>query len=238
MTPLPTAGPHRAGSRAAMRHTPGLVLVLAGLLALPLLGATPAHATGYRYWSFWDWSQGAWTYQQQGPATYRPLDGGVDGWRFAVSPDGGSDAARPRAAGDFAAICATTPPRDGRKRVAVVLDFGTPADAPSGERPPERRTLCAVVPTDASSAEVLAAAVPPLRYNTGGVLCAITGYPRQGCGEVVAPTGGTGGTSADGGGGDDDGGGGGPVLGLALGGGLIALVAVGAAVQARRRRTR
>lgn len=207
-------------------------LALSALLAaLPLLTAAPAQATGYRYWSFWEWSHGAWSYQQQGPATYRPEDGGVDGWRFAVSPDGGADAARPRTAGDFSAICGTTSPRPGRKRVAVVLDFGTPADSASGERPPAQRTLCAQVPTSASSAEVLAATVPPLRYDSAAVLCAIAGYPAAGCGEVVSA-----GAASPGGG--RHGGGGGPDLGLVAGGALVVLVAAGAVVQARRRRNR
>ncbi|MFJ6214816.1 SCO2322 family protein [Streptomyces sp. NPDC092296] len=219
-----------AATPAARRALRALLPVLLAALALPLLAAAPARATGYRYWSFWEWSAGAWTYQQQGPAVYRPQDGGVDGWRFAVSPDGGSDAARPGATGDFAAICAATPAQAGRKRVAVVLDFGTPADAPSGGRPPARRTVCAVVPTDANSAEVLAATVPPLRYDGSGVLCAIAGYPESGCGEVVdaaapasaAPAAGKSGS--------------GPALGAAAGGAVVVLIAVGAVLQTRRRR--
>ncbi|MFF4650505.1 SCO2322 family protein [Streptomyces sp. NPDC001380] len=228
------------GTRARVR--PGAAarpaaraLVLAAAAALPLLAAAPAQATGYRYWSFWDGSSGSWTYQQQGPATYRPQDGGVDGWRFAVSPDGGSGAARPRAAAGFAAVCGGTAARAGRKRVAVVLDFGTPADAPAGERPPVRRTACAVVPEDASSAEVLAATVPPLRYDGSAILCAIAGYPRSGCGEAVgAGTADAAGAPAKGGGSGD---GGGPSVGLAAGGAVVAAVAAGAVVRARRRRT-
>ncbi|MFE2728128.1 SCO2322 family protein [Kitasatospora sp. NPDC059327] len=220
---------------ATARFVAGLI---AGVLILLVLGAAPAQAAGYRYWSFWKWSDGAWAYQQQGPAVYVPQDGGVDGWRFAVSPDGGQDAARPGAAGDFAAVCGGTAEQPGRKRVAVVLDFGGTADAPgSGETPPERRTACAVVPTSASSAEVLATFAPPLRYDTNGLLCAIAGYPKAGCGDQLgaanrpATPG-----AADPGGTGDPGSGSGPDIGLIAGAALVAVLAAGAVWQARRRR--
>lgn len=133
MTPAPRG-------TAAVRAAAVLALLTAALLGVL---ASPAQAAGYRYWSFWTWSAGAWAYQQQGPTTYLPPDGSVDGWRFADSPDGGRDAARPGAAGDFGAICAATAAQAGRKRVGVVLDFGTAADAPpgalaSGENPRPR----------------------------------------------------------------------------------------------------
>nr|WP_217623814.1 SCO2322 family protein [Streptomyces sp. TRM64462] len=155
------------------------------LVVLLYAAAAPAHAAGYRYWSFWErGADGAWTYATQGPATARPDDGAVHGYRFAVSADSG-DAARPRQAPDFAAVCAGTPAKEGTKRVAVVVDFGVPAHAPGGEAPPAARTACAQVRPDATGAEALAAVAPPLRYNSQALLCAIAGYPKQGCGEQV-----------------------------------------------------
>nr|WP_280699343.1 SCO2322 family protein [Kitasatospora sp. GP82] len=216
--------------------------LLAAALAVPLallLGAAPAQATGYRYWSFWKWSDAAWTYQQQGPTVYVPRDGGVDGWRFAVSQDGGQNATRPTPTGDFATICADTPAQPGKKRVAVVLDFGTTADAPSAEAPPAPRTACAAVPTNASSAEVLAVATPPLRYDAGGLLCAIAGYPHTGCGDTVADGAGANRTTGNStaaqrtGAAKDSGG---PSLGLVAGGALVVALAGAAFWQARRRR--
>ncbi|MGW1157016.1 SCO2322 family protein [Streptomyces sp. NPDC002513] len=149
-----------------------------------LVGAAPAQAVGYRYWSFWERSGSAWTYATEGPSTARPADGDVQGFRFAVSEDS-ADATTPRGSADFATICAGTPARDGAKRVALVLDFGTAADAPSGERPPAARTACARVPGDATTADALAAVAGPLRYDTNALLCAIAGYPANGCGEQV-----------------------------------------------------
>ncbi|MEU1622697.1 SCO2322 family protein [Streptomyces sp. NPDC005722] len=203
-----------------MRRPPLTAAAL--LLALvAALVATPAHAAAYRYWSFWqrDAAGQAWTFATTGPALSRPDDGAVEGWRFGVSPDADS-AARPRGTARFAAVCDGTPARPGTKRVALLLDFGTAADAPAA------RAACARVPVDATSAEALAAVAPPLRYNSAGLVCAITGYPAKGCGEQVtddaappAPT------SSPG-----------PALGTYSAAGVVLLVAAAAAWQIRRRR--
>ncbi|MFG2632721.1 SCO2322 family protein [Streptomyces sp. NPDC048362] len=194
-----------------------------------LLATAQAHAAGYRYWSFWERAGGHWTYATQGPSVVRPDDGTVQGFRFAVSADS-ADASRPRGTADFTSICAHTPAESGRKRVALVLDFGTAADAPSGEAPPARRTVCARVAPDATSAEALAAVAKPLRYDTNALLCAISGYPRTGCGEQVASGGKAAAPKEKGGPG------GGPSLGLPIGAGVVAVLAGAAVWQARRRR--
>ncbi|MCH0567455.1 SCO2322 family protein [Streptomyces sp. MUM 2J] len=208
--------------------------------ALLLLGsAAQAQAAGYRYWSFWERDGGHWTYATQGPSTTRPADGAVQGFRFAVSEDS-SDAAQPRGTADFAAICAATPAREGTKRVALVLDFGTAADAPSGEVPPAADTACARVAPDATTAEALAAVAGPLRYDSNALLCAVTGYPRRGCGEQVSG----GGAAASKGPGktgeaaqaDEDSSDGGPSLGLIAGGAVVVVLAGAAVWQAQRRR--
>ncbi|MBK3639984.1 SCO2322 family protein [Streptomyces sp. MBT33] len=194
-------------------------------LLLTLGLAAPAHATGYRYWSFWTYDSGHWAYATQGPATARPSDGDVQGFRFSVSEDSG-DAAKPRGATSFAAICARTPAVRGEKRIALLIDFGTAKDAPSAEQPPARRTACARVPSDATTADALAAVAKPLRYDTNALLCAIAGYPAKGCGEQVSNA-------------EDkhtDGGGSGPSVGLWVGAGAVALLGAAAAWQARRRR--
>ncbi|MFJ3619876.1 SCO2322 family protein [Streptomyces iakyrus] len=159
------------------------LLLLASLLLCA--GAGQAQAAGYRYWSFWERDAGRWVYATQGPSLARPSDGDVQGFRFAVSEDSAS-AARPRGTADFTTICAKTPAQEGRKRVALVIDFGTPSDAPGGESPPAARTACARVSPDATTAEALAAVAKPLRYDTNALLCAISGYPEKGCGEQVS----------------------------------------------------
>jgi hypothetical protein len=206
-----------------------LLSLVAGLL---LATVSPAHATGYRYWSFWDRTGTTWTYATQGPSTAVPSDGDVQGFRFAVSEDS-SDATKPRGSASFTGICADTPAREGRKRVALVLDFGTAADAPSGETPPAGRTECASVPRDATTAEALASVAEPLRYGTNALLCAVSGYPETGCGEPVAEHAENGekGTAAKKSASDS-----GPSVGLFAG--LAAIVVLGAAAawQTRRRR--
>ncbi|MEV6581612.1 SCO2322 family protein [Streptomyces sp. NPDC051582] len=165
-------------------------LVLAFGVLLTLLASAPALAAGYRYWSFWEGTGGQWQYATQGPSTARPADGSVLGFRFSVSKDAAAEAAKPRAAADFAAVCAGTPAVEGRKRIALVVDFGVPADAPAGDAPPQDapRTACAQVAPDATAAEALAQAAKPLRYNSAALLCAVSGYPKQGCGEPIADT--------------------------------------------------
>ncbi|MEV8479560.1 SCO2322 family protein [Streptomyces sp. NPDC051173] len=210
-------------------------LLFAGVLAV--LATAPAQAAGYRYWSFWEGQGKDWAYATQGPATTRPADGDTIGFRFAVSEDS-KNAAKPRTAPGFGAVCDRTPAKDGDKRVAVVLDFGTPADAPSGETPPPARTACAQVGKDASAGEALAAAAKPLRYDSAALLCAIAGYPKTGCGEQV-----NGKKSAESAESaepaatqESSGSGGGPSAGLI--GGIAAVVVLGAAGvwQARRRK--
>ncbi|MBD0417935.1 hypothetical protein H0H10_01885 [Streptomyces sp. TRM S81-3] len=205
------------------------LLVLAALLLIGSAGQ--AQAAGYRYWSFWDRDGDRWTYATQGPSTARPSDGDVQGFRFAVS-ENSDDAAQPRGSADFAAICAKTPAREGSKRVALVLDFGTASDAPSGETPPARRTACARISPDATTADALAAVAGPLRYDTNALLCAIAGYPASGCGEQVAQRPEQKETEEEKSTPDD----GGPSVGLFAGVAIVAVLGGAAAWQARRRR--
>ncbi|WP_405688215.1 SCO2322 family protein [Streptomyces sp. NBC_00057] len=225
----------RAGRAAAL-------LVVGAVLAV--LGAGTAQAAGYRYWSFWEGSGTGWTYATQGPSLVRPDDGAVQGFRFSVSEDS-QDSAKPRHSPGFAKICADTPAEDGTKRVALVIDPGTAADAPAGETPPALRTACAQVAPDASTAEALASVAKPLRYSSDALLCAISGYPDSGCGEQVsgngheAPAASASASPADSaadGSGDSGGSGGGPSAGVLVGVGAVLLLGIAAVVQARRRR--
>ncbi|MDT0571257.1 SCO2322 family protein [Streptomyces sp. DSM 3412] len=219
------------------------MLALLGGLPLVLGTSGQAQAAAYRYWSFWERDGSAWAYATQGPSTARPTDGAVQGFRFAVSRDS-ADAVQPRGAADFASICGDTAARDGEKRVALVIDFGTAADAPEGETPPAARTACARVPDDATTAEALASVAKPLRYDTNALLCAIGGYPGKGCGEAVGSDAGSDAGSASddrtdapsssaGGAAEEESG---PSVGLSVGAGLVAVLGTAAVWRARRRR--
>ncbi|MFD6280500.1 SCO2322 family protein [Streptomyces sp. NPDC060209] len=220
--------------------TAALLLLIGAVLAV--LGAGNAQAAGYRYWSFWESDGGkSWMYATQGPSVVRPDDGAVQGFRFSVSEDS-QDSARPRRAPDFGAVCADTPAKDGLKRIALVIDPGTTADAPDGEKPPPLRTACARVAPDASTAEALASVAKPLRYDSSAMLCAISGYPHSGCGEQTGDSGSgqasdpAEASSADGGPATGGGSGGGPSVGVLTGVGAVLVLGVAAVLQARRRR--
>ncbi|MFD8894493.1 SCO2322 family protein [Streptomyces sp. NPDC059566] len=216
------------------RRLPAVALALG--IALALLAAAPALAAGYRYWSFWDGAGGRWTYATQGPSLARPADGAVQGFRFSVSRDAAEQAAQPRTAADFEAVCGATAAVEGRKRVALVIDFGVPADAPGGDTPPEAapRTACAQVAPDATAAEALAAVAKPLRYNSAALLCAISGYPKQGCGDQVADGAAQSATPAPAQSAAPESGGG-PSAGLLAGIAAVAALAAAGVWQSRRR---
>ncbi|MFJ4683068.1 SCO2322 family protein [Streptomyces sp. NPDC088789] len=203
------------------------VLFLAALLLVLTGGAAQAQAAGYRYWSFWERTGDQWVYAELGPSLARPSDGDVQGFRFAVS-ENSQDATKPRGATGFDTICADTPAKDGTKRVALVLDFGTRTDAPSGEPPPPARTACAQVAPDASTAEALAEVAAPLRYDSNALLCAITGYPQQGCGEQIK--------NSDGDHASESSSDPGPSLGIWAGAAAVAALGAAAVWQTRRRR--
>jgi len=156
-----------------------LALLLAGAFAA--LTIAPAQAAAYRYWGFYQLTDGAWAFAQKGSDQIVPADGSVDGWRYAVGDE--QSTRFPRAVLTFDAICAATPAAAGQKRVGLVVDFGRPADSGDGATPPQPVALCASVPTDATSTDVLAKA-GELRTEKG-LVCAVAGYPAKDCGGEV-----------------------------------------------------
>jgi hypothetical protein len=222
------------------------VCAVALLLAVWPAAAAAEEPGSYRYWAFWQRDGSSekdgnsengekWSYATKGPSVLRPADGAVLGFRFALSEDS-DDAAKPRGDVEFDAACESTEAKKDRKRVAIRIDFGTAAHATGGARPPKARTACAQVAEDASAAEALAAVTQRLRYNSDALLCAIDGYPKQGCGEAISGDK----ASGDGGGDQDSGeqadGGLGPVAGIAAGAAAVAVLAAAAVRQTRRRR--
>lgn len=163
------------------QRTARLVLsLLAGLLLAGTVATTAQAEDGYRFWGYYQWSGGQWAFAQKGADGVVPADGAVEGWRYAL---GGSKPRVPRAAGDFEAVCGKTPAETGKKRVALVVDPGTPADALSGETPGPVTGTCVVTDVQATGAKILAA-VAPVRIEKG-LTCGIAGYPAKGCGDQV-----------------------------------------------------
>lgn len=148
----------------------------------------PARAdTAYRYWAFYVAQGGSWQFSQRGPASEYPADGEVQGWRFAIQAEA-AHGLPPRAAADFATLCAATPAAANEIRVGIVLDFGTTADEPAHERPPASVVPgCVRVHAGDSGAAVLEAAAQ-VRIGTGadeGIVCGLDGYPRSECAPAV-----------------------------------------------------
>lgn len=164
-----------------------LLALLAPVLAatgLVLLASAPAHAEdGYRYWNYSHLQGEEWVFADTGPGDFTPEDGAVEGWRFGTST--ASQGIFPRAdlaEISFDSVCEGTEVTDGEKRVAVLVDFGTEQDA-AGATVPEAAAECAVVPADANGAQVLESVVDVRQKD--GLICALDGYPAQGCGEPV-----------------------------------------------------
>jgi len=157
-----------------------LVLLAGGVIA------APAQAAAYRYWGYFQLTNGAWAFAQTGPAQAVPKDGSIEGWRFAVADESSTRA--PRATPTFETLCASTPVTTGNKRVGLVIDYGRPADAAEATpAPPAPRATCVAVPAKATGSDVLVAAEATLRLDPKGLTCAIDGWPAAGCGGQVDP---------------------------------------------------
>lgn len=166
----------------------GLIGIAAVVTAM-LAAASPARAaTAYRYWAYYVGHGSTWQYSARGPATEYPVDGEVQGWRFAIQVDAGNGL-KPGAPPTFAKLCASTPVKAGDIRVGVMVDFGVPADAPTHERPPAGVVPgCVSVAAGSTGADVLQAAAT-VRIGTGadaGLVCGIDGYPATECAVAVA----------------------------------------------------
>lgn len=166
----------------------GLVALVGYAAVIVTMPGKASAATAYRYWGYYVAHGTTWQYSQRGPASEYPADGEVQGWRFAVQADA-TNGLLPRAAPDFARLCASTPAKAGELRVGLVVDFGLATDAPARERPPAAVVPgCVYVHDGETGADVLAAAAA-VRIGTGsdaGLVCGIDGYPKTECAVAVA----------------------------------------------------
>jgi hypothetical protein len=167
------------------------ILFIAFAMIFSTLTVTSASAadTGYRYWGYFQAAPGAkaWTMAMTGPTVVVP-NGSVEGWVFTFSSDSVPDAATPRLAPNFARICGTTKvPAAGKKRIGLVVDFGSAVLRPKGETMPRSLTRCVVVDKNAIGFDVLKPIVK-IRTDSSGLICAFNNYPAKECGaEVPTP---------------------------------------------------
>jgi LPXTG-motif cell wall-anchored protein len=155
-------------------------LIGAAMLAMSLAPAANA-ASAYRFWGYFQLTNGKWTFSQKGADQTKPADGSVEGWRFALAAQ--TDTRTPRGTVEFKDVCSSKLDKKGFKRVAVVIDYGRGADAGSTEAPMPPIATCAQVPTDATGAQVLAK-VAEVRTEKG-MTCGVDEWPATGCGGAV-----------------------------------------------------
>jgi len=162
-----------------------IVLAIAGAIAMLTLAPVARAETAYRYWTYWSVVDGAWRFATIGPASAVPVDGSVEGWRFAITSAAGSAGDTPEAdpGSAFEAICGSTPPQAGMKRVALAVDFGLPQDAPDGDQSPINVSTCVVGEQEATGYELLRS-ITDVRVGDG-LVCGISGYPLVECAEAI-----------------------------------------------------
>ena len=160
------------------------------LLATSVITMPAAHATdkGYRYWGYFQSApnKSEWAYAMTGPTT-NVADGSVEGWAFTFSSDSVPDAAKPRVTPSFRYLCGKTKAVAGKKRIALVIDFGSAFLRPTDEKTPKIIKTCVLVDSKALGADVLAAGAK-IRATASGMICGINAYPAKECGvEIETP---------------------------------------------------
>lgn len=162
-----------------------LTAVTLAALATLVTNTAPAGASaegGFTFWGYYHLRNGTWEASQEGAGSITPREGVVEGFRYATTTE--TEFNRPpRVDTSFAEICGDAEAPDGRKRVALVIDYGTVEDAANGGKPPPAEGHCAVVPEGFSTQQALES-VASLRIED--FICAINGYPETGCGEQVS----------------------------------------------------
>ena len=166
------------------------IVALAAIISSVIAPSANAADKGYRYWGYFQAAPKAktWTMAMTGP-TVPIADGSVEGWAFTFSSDSVPDAATPRLAPNFSRICGlvrSVP--SGKKRIGLVVDFGSAFLRPKGESMPRNITRCVVVDKNAVGIDVLSQVVKA-RSDASGLICAFNNYPAKECGaEVPTPT--------------------------------------------------
>ncbi len=167
-----------------------LIVALVAIVSSMVAPSASAVEKGYRYWGYFQAAPGAkaWTMAMTGP-TVQIADGSVEGWAFTFSSDSIPDAAPPRMAPNFSRICGLVKNvPSGKKRIGLVVDFGSASLRPKGETMPRNFTKCVVVDKNAVGVDVLSQVVK-VRTQSSGFICAFSNYPAKECGaEVPTPS--------------------------------------------------
>jgi hypothetical protein len=174
-------------SRSFQIFTPSLfVLTLLASQILPVASANAADK-GWRYWGYYQAAPGAtkWTAAMTGP-TVDIEDGAVEGWSFVFSSED-IPSTPPSVKPNFASICGKTQADKDTKRIGLVIDFGSQAYAPKGEKVKKTITTCVRTAKTSQGIDVLGMAIK-VRAAKSGLICGLNGYPAKECGlEIATP---------------------------------------------------
>ena len=165
------------------------IKVFFAVLLLAALSTPSAHAadTGWRYWGYFQAAPGSstWKAAMTGP-TVDIEDRAVEGWSFVFSSDDVPSVA-PKTKPSFSSICGKTKADSDTKRIALVIEFGSAAYAPKGEKVAKPIIRCVTTAKSSQGIDVLAQVIK-VRSASSGLICGLNGYPKKECGvEIETP---------------------------------------------------
>jgi hypothetical protein len=163
-----------------------IAVIFVASIFTSLFSITPANAADYRYWTFWVTTNDSWSFATEGAGTLKATDQMVTGFKFAIT--GADNGLPPTESAVFAELCPDTSEQAGALRVAVVVEFNEQSIAPEGETPPSANVVsCVTVNEGQTAADALSAANLDVRAKDG-MICGISGYPKEECGLEIAST--------------------------------------------------
>lgn len=163
------------------------IAVIAALFLQSIIPSAQAASKGWRYWGYYQAAAKSttWKAAMTGP-TVDIADGSVEGWIFTFSSDD-IPSTPPSVKPSFASICGKTKPEKGLKRIGLVIDFGSQAYAPKGEKVKKTIVRCVVTAKESQGLDVLAQEIN-VRQADSGLICGFNDYPARECGvEISTP---------------------------------------------------
>ncbi len=178
--------PKLLSASSSKKAIPALLLLIISIAQIAPVSSANAAGKGWRYWGYYQAAPGAtkWTAAMTGP-TVDIEDGAVEGWSFVFSSDD-IPSTPPMVKPNFDAICGKTKADKDTKRIALVVDFGSKAYAPKGEKVQKTITTCVRTAKSSQGIDVLGM-VLKVRAAKSGLICGLNGYPAKECG-VEIPT--------------------------------------------------
>lgn len=171
--------------RSSTRFTLAIALFAMAFAQLITISSASAADKGWRYWGYYQAAPGAtkWTAAMTGP-TVDIKDGAVEGWSFVFSSDD-IPSTPPMVKPNFAAICGKTKADKDTKRIGLVIDFGSKAYAPKGEKVRKPITTCVRTAKTSQGIDVLGMVIK-VRAAKSGLICGLNGYPAKECGAEIS----------------------------------------------------